>query len=166
MAGKHDNNDYANTKLRYDLIPAESLEEVARVYTIGAIKYGDWDYMKGMKWSRIYASMVRHMQAFWMGSEYDPEDLQHPLASVAWCALTLMAYESRGVGEDDRTWCPLAEPDLNYDVGEDGTGDTPHDAFNWLLEAAQSRGASRDILVRERLGRSATGGQLYGNPYP
>lgn len=133
MAGKHNDDTYANTKLRYDLIPAEALEELARVYTIGAVKYGDWDYMNGMAWSRVYAAMMRHMQAFWMGEAYDPTDGQHHLASVAWCAMTLLAYETRDVGEDDRTWTPLGDPGLNLDVGEDGIGDTPHSAFEWLL---------------------------------
>ena len=44
-------------KLRYDLIPVRPLAEVARVYTIGAKKYSDYNWRKGIKWSRIYAAM-------------------------------------------------------------------------------------------------------------
>src|SRR3972149_1435422 len=39
----------------------------------------------------------------WGGERNDPEDGQHHLASVAWSALALLAYEIRGMVEwDDR----------------------------------------------------------------
>ncbi len=82
------------SKLRYDLIPNEQLMELARVYTIGAGKYGDKNYRKGILWHRIYAAMMRHLEAWRRGEQLDPEDGQHHLASVAWGAFTLMEFES------------------------------------------------------------------------
>ena len=89
-------------KLRYDLIPVFPLEKVAEVYTIGAKKYDDNNWRKGMCWGRVFAAMLRHTFAWWRGEKLDPQDGQHHLASVAWCALTLMEYEQFHLGEDDR----------------------------------------------------------------
>ena len=105
-------------KLRYDLIPPEALEALVHVYTIGAAKYGDNNYLGGMNWSRLYASAMRHLQAFWQGTSVDPEDGQHPLASLAWCAFSLMAFENRGLGTDDRPWMDEIDLDGGLDASE------------------------------------------------
>lgn len=89
-------------RLRFDLIPPAPLEELARVYTIGASKYDDWNWLGGMKWSRIIGALHRHLNAWQQGTTYDPDDGQCALASVIWCAMTLMEYERLGIGEDDR----------------------------------------------------------------
>ena len=89
-------------KLRYDLLPPDALEELVRVYTIGADKYGDHNWLKGMEFSRLFAAMQRHAWKFWKGEDTDNKDGQNHLASVAWCALTLLVYQIRGIGEDDR----------------------------------------------------------------
>jgi hypothetical protein len=89
-------------KLRFDLIPAEELEELARVYTIGAKKYADRNWELGLPWGRVFSALMRHAWKWWRGETYDPVDGQHHLASVAWCALALMNYERRKAGTDDR----------------------------------------------------------------
>jgi hypothetical protein len=90
-------------KLRYDLIPPEGMEELARVYTIGASKYADRNWELGIKWGRVFGALLRHAFAWARGESHDPVDGQHHLASVAWCALALITYEQRGMSEfDDR----------------------------------------------------------------
>ncbi len=91
-------------KLQYGLIPTEPLRELARVYTIGAAKpqYGPENWRKGMKYSRVYSALQRHANAWWEGETHDPEDKQHHLSSVAWCAFTLMWYEIFRPQCDDR----------------------------------------------------------------
>jgi Domain of unknown function (DUF5664) len=89
-------------KLRFDLIPVKPLQEVARVYTIGAAKYADRNWERGLSWGRIYAAMQRHANAWWSGERNDPVDKQHHLASVVWCALALMEYENSHPELDDR----------------------------------------------------------------
>jgi hypothetical protein len=89
-------------KLRYDLIPIIPLGELAAVYTIGAAKYSDRNWERGLKWGRIYAAMQRHATAWWGGQLRDAVDGQHHLASVAWCALALMEYERTHPELDDR----------------------------------------------------------------
>ena len=89
---------YDAGKLRFDLIPPYALEKLAFVYTIGAAKYGDNNWLKGMNRGRIVAAMLRHINAWQRGVTVDPDDSQHPLASVAWCAFALMEYERLGLG--------------------------------------------------------------------
>jgi hypothetical protein len=89
-------------KLRYDLIPPEPLAALAYVYTMGAGKYTDHNWRKGMAWSRVIGAMMRHIEAFRNGISYDPKDGQHVLGSVAWCALALMEYERTHPELDDR----------------------------------------------------------------
>jgi len=52
--------------------------------------------------SRIYASMQRHANAWRGGEQRDPVDGQHNLASVVWCAMALMEYERTHPELDDR----------------------------------------------------------------
>jgi hypothetical protein len=90
-------------KLRYDLIPPEGMEELARVYTIGARKYADRNWELGIKYGRVFGALLRHAFAWARGESLDPVDGQHHLASVAWCALALITYEKRGMSKfDDR----------------------------------------------------------------
>ena len=95
-------HDAGVEKLRYDLIPADPLAQLAHVYTLGAEKYEDWNWREGLAWSRVYAALMRHLQAWWMGAAIDPDDGQSHLASVAWCAFTLMAFEQERPEYDDR----------------------------------------------------------------
>jgi hypothetical protein len=87
-AAKHDAG-----KLRYDLIPPHALEALAYVYTIGAEKYGDNNWKKGLDEGRIIGAMFRHLVRYMMGERVDPDDGQHPLASVAWGCFALIEYE-------------------------------------------------------------------------
>ena len=89
-------------KLRFDLIPPRALEELARVYSIGAAKYEDRNWEKGIKWGRVFAAMMRHGWAWWRGETHDPVDGQHHLSSVAWCAFALMEFERIHPEMDDR----------------------------------------------------------------
>jgi len=93
---------YDTQKLRYDLVPVVPLRELVRVFTLGAVKYNDRNWEKGIGWGRIYAAMQRHANAWWGGEQNDPDDGQHHLASVAWCALALMEYETTHKELDDR----------------------------------------------------------------
>jgi hypothetical protein len=80
-------------KNRFDLVPYDALEEVVRVYTVGAAKYGDRNWEKGIKFGRVFAAIQRHLSAFWRGEEIDPEDSLSHLAHAAWGCLTLLHYQ-------------------------------------------------------------------------
>ena len=90
-------------KLRFDLMPVGPIMEVAKVYTIGADKYGDRNMELGMPFGRILRALFSHLFKWMNGETYDRTDGQHHLASVVWCALTLMDYETRCPQFDDRS---------------------------------------------------------------
>lgn len=82
--------DTQEGKPRYDLIPVEALKRLALLYARGAEKYGESNWQKGIPYSRVLASLLRHVYAWVEG-----DDTEDHLAAVAWNAFALMAYESR-----------------------------------------------------------------------
>ncbi len=88
-------------KLRYDLIPAYPLKELARVYSVGSRKYSDRNWENGMKWGRIFGALMRHAWNWWAHKKRHEKGM-HSLASVAWCAFALMEYENTCPHLDDR----------------------------------------------------------------
>lgn len=87
-AVKHDTG-----KPDFSLLPVGPLFELVSVYTMGSKKYGAYNWAKGIAYGRIFAAMMRHAWKFWRGERHDPEDGQHHLSSVAWCAFTLMHFD-------------------------------------------------------------------------
>jgi len=92
---------YDHGKPRYDLIPYEAIDALAEVYTIGATKYADDNWRGGMSWMRVFRALLSHAWKWARGQKRDPDGQLH-LASVMWCAATLIWYEEYGVGEDNR----------------------------------------------------------------
>jgi hypothetical protein len=99
-------------KVRMDLIPPELLFGVGDILTFGAKKYADRNWEQGMKWGRVYGALMRHLWAWWGGKapttksflfgELDAETGRSHLWHAGCCIAFLIAYEERGVGEDDR----------------------------------------------------------------
>jgi len=77
---------------RFDLIPVEPLEEIARTYGYGAQKYDPANWMKGYDWKLSFGAMMRHAWAFWRGETYDKESGLHHLAHVSWHCMTLIWF--------------------------------------------------------------------------
>lgn len=89
-------------KVRLELLPPELLLGVGAILTFGAKKYADRNWEKGMDWSRLYGATLRHLVAWESGEECDPESGKSHLWHAACDIAFLMAYEVRGVGNDDR----------------------------------------------------------------
>lgn len=89
-------------KARYDLIPPEIEEAIAKVLTFGAAKYGPRNWELGMKWGRPYAALRRHMAAWWSGEDTDPETGMPHTWHASCCLAFIVAFEARGIGTDDR----------------------------------------------------------------
>lgn len=91
-------------KLRWDLLPFGALEEVVRVYTYGAEKYADWNWYKGIPYSKMFAALQRHLVRRWVyGEVRDPESSCHHMASVVFWALAFITFdkEARGIELND-----------------------------------------------------------------
>ena len=77
-------------KLRYDLIPHETLESLAKVLTFGAQKYEAHNWKKGFSYMRIYSSLMRHLISWLKGEDKDPETgflhLEHALCNICFLA--------------------------------------------------------------------------------
>lgn len=89
-------------KVRMELLPPEMLSATAAVLTFGAKKYEDRNWEKGMKWSRVYGALLRHLNAWWGGERTDLETGMSHLWHASCCIAFLVAYEQRQTGEDDR----------------------------------------------------------------
>jgi len=87
---------------RYDLLPAGALALVARHYGVGAAKYSAHNWRKGYEWSKSYAALQRHANAFWAGEDIDAETGSPHMAAVAFHALTLLTFMSEQPRMDDR----------------------------------------------------------------
>jgi Domain of unknown function (DUF5664) len=82
-------------KLRFDLIPPNPLTEVARAFTVGAVKHGEDEYLKHPKpITHHVGALLRHLYAYLRGEERDPDGQLH-LASVAARALMIMELSRR-----------------------------------------------------------------------
>lgn len=95
-------------KSRIDLIPPEFIEALGRHYAVGAAKYAERNWEKGMSWSRCYASAMRHLLAFWGGEEIDAETGTPHVIAAAWNLAALHWYGLHRAGTDDRPHFPIA----------------------------------------------------------
>lgn len=93
---------YDQAKVRVELLPTAALEQVARVLGDGAGKYGDWNWAQGMRWTRLYGAILRHVFAWGRREDKDPETKLSHLAHAACGILFLLQYELSALGEDDR----------------------------------------------------------------
>jgi hypothetical protein len=130
---------YDQDKPRYELIPPWPLEQLARVYTMGAAKYNDYNWMKGMRWGRHFAAMMRHCWAFWRGETYDPESGLHHLAHAAFACFALMQYTLDHPELDDR---PKDNGTQDKDVHQEAGQGTPQ-----AKETSPIRGVSEPVFL-------------------
>lgn len=84
---------YDENKIPLDLLSPEYLEGTARVLAFGANKYEPYDWAKGIKYSRVFAALLRHLWAWWRGEQLDSETNLHHLFHASCCLMFLCHYE-------------------------------------------------------------------------
>jgi len=89
-------------KPRMDLLSSEALVKIAEILTFGAKKYDSHNWRKGLKWSRVYAALQRHLAAWNAGDNLDPETGKSHLAHAGCCLMFLLEYEETRKEFDDR----------------------------------------------------------------
>lgn len=95
---------YDTGKIRYDLVPPEIEEALAKVFTIGAIKYKPRNCETGFEYGRLFAAARRHMAEWAQGRDYDTLDTNlHHLTQAAWNLLMIYLCQIRNIGTDDRS---------------------------------------------------------------
>ena len=92
---------YNEGKTRYDLVPTFAHEQLAKTLTVGADKYGDQNWRKGMSWSSVIASLERHLAAIKRGEDYDLESgLLHSAHVMCNAAFLTEYYKIHPQGDD------------------------------------------------------------------
>lgn len=86
---------------RYDLIPFEALDQIARVYHYGAAKYDDHNWRKGYRWSLSVGALLRHVSLRMQGERLDAESGLPHLAHAGFHILTLLTFDALDLGTND-----------------------------------------------------------------
>lgn len=83
-------NDKKDDKTRWELMPLDCLEDIARVYTEGAKKYGEntWQYLDN-GYERYKGALLRHLYRA-ENETFDEDTGCRHLAQVAWNAIALL----------------------------------------------------------------------------
>lgn len=87
---------------RFSLLPWVSLAAISEVYHYGATKYDAHNWRGGYPWSWSYDALQRHLSAWWEGTDKDSESGLSHLAHAGFHILSLLYYQIRGKGTDDR----------------------------------------------------------------
>ena len=87
-----------------DLLPPKALVGIADVFTFGAKKYADFNYKneKGLDWGRVYASAIRHLNAWNGGEDNDIETKKSHLYHAGCAVMMLIDLVDSGIGKDTR----------------------------------------------------------------
>jgi hypothetical protein len=105
-------------KTRHDLVPAFAQEQYALVLTLGANKYAERNWERGMKWSKVLSSLERHLQAIKRGEDYDKETGLLHSAHVMCNAAFLTEYYKIYPQGDDRPHWYIGTPRIGLDIDE------------------------------------------------
>ena len=94
MEGKK--NDKKDNKTRWELMPLDCLEDIARVYTEGAKKY-DYNSWQNLEngYERYKGALLRHLYAATY-EEFDPETKVRHEAAICFNAIAMLYYAKHG----------------------------------------------------------------------
>lgn len=81
-------------KLKYELVPVEVMEELAKILTYGAKKYApnEWQKVEPFE-NRYYAALMRHLVEWRKGNHYDDESKLLHLSHAFCCMAFLLSRE-------------------------------------------------------------------------
>ena len=94
--GKRFNTD----KPRLELLVPEAMEAEARVWAMGAKKYGEFNWQKGMSWLIPIAWIMRHTLAILRGEDFDKESGELHAAHIK-CNASMLIYYFEHFKEGD-----------------------------------------------------------------
>lgn len=89
-------------KIPVSLVPASYTAYCTAGLAYGALKYAEHNWRRGGKWTKVYESMQRHLDAFREGEDIDAES-GLPHLALAGCNLAFLTeFYDKGLGTDDR----------------------------------------------------------------
>lgn len=89
-------------KLPMHLVPADTIEALAAVLQKGMEKYDERNWERGNFYSVPYASLMRHLLAWWQGEDNDPESGLSHTVHILMNAAMLVRYSEQFPNYDDR----------------------------------------------------------------
>lgn len=89
-------------KYRPELLCPIAVEGCAAVLTLGAKKYADHNWQKGMAWGRVIGCLLRHTFKFMAGQDVDSESGLPHVDHIMCNAMFLASYYRRHKAGDDR----------------------------------------------------------------
>lgn len=102
LQNNKDGIKFDNEKNLVQLLPVISMEKIAQIFTFGAKKYSQWNWSKGIKYSRLYGALLRHLFAWYRGEKIDSESGQSHLYHAGCCIMMLIEMEELRPDMDDR----------------------------------------------------------------
>ncbi|MCK5017969.1 MAG: hypothetical protein KAS32_13010, partial [Candidatus Peribacteraceae bacterium] len=154
-------------KLRYDLLHPQALKGITKVMTLGAKKYAERNWERGMKWSDVVQSLERHLAAFKAGEDFDSETGELHIDHLQCNAHFLSAYYKIFPQGDDRQHGYLNPPKIGLDIDEvlcDWVGDwTKHRQLEIPTSWSFDRGIVQEF---KRLEKEKKLGEFYVNLSP
>jgi hypothetical protein len=93
---------YNTGKPKLSMIPFRPLKELAKVYEMGVKKYGRDNWRKGLPWTGMADSCLRHLGSWLEGENDDAESGLNHLLHAAWNLITLVEYSFTHPELDDR----------------------------------------------------------------
>lgn len=90
-------------KVPLELVPPSVEHALAEAFSLGAKKYGPYNWRENMVSSNVYyAAALRHLKAWWDGEDLDPESGFSHLSHVLACIGILVDANSIGKLNDNR----------------------------------------------------------------
>ena len=105
-------------KTRFDLLEPYAMEQLAKIFTRGAEKYAPNNWLKGLPWMDVVASLKRHLSKFEQGEDFDDESKLLHMAHVAWNALAVVSYYKHRPEYDNRNHSYLRKPRIGVDIDD------------------------------------------------
>jgi len=109
--------DSAEGKPRPDLFSAFAMERIGEWMRLGSLKYTENNWMKGMNYSRVVASLYRHLMKY-----MQRDDTEDNLAAIIVNASFLMHYDAmieRGVLPESLNDLPVYDPMRTHRNGDE-----------------------------------------------
>lgn len=103
-------NDRLDDKLRWELLPLEDIEDIVKVYTAGAKKYGPntWQNLPD-GYNRYKAAFFRHLLEHEKGNWLDEETGSIHLAQCVWNAIAMLHIAKQNMKNNENTICSKEE---------------------------------------------------------
>ncbi len=87
-------------KRKWSLVDFDSLEDMVKVLEFGAVKYGEYNWQKGLKTTDIIESMLRHVFSYLNGEDNDKESGISHIGHIQ-CNAMFLAYMQKNKPELD-----------------------------------------------------------------